>query len=369
MDKELLPKGMPLALEEFEALGNQYSNGKRGYFLFFRKMAMHTQARFVQLYDHRKVPLVLVHGNPHIENYMIGKNGAGMVDFDRSRIGAYAWDIVRFLCSLSLKREEEDSPFLSDLVLEYFKEGYLRGYHTPNLHHKGISNTSEKIEYKVWYDSTTEYLEANKKWGKRMRQNAISVKDKTMLKLLKGYLQSRYEKKLLNDYKIEEAGVARGTFGNQRFLIVLKPGKGTKTDRIFLEIKTVYQDPDTRYYFNPYKHHGLRMIQASKVYAPNLELRLGYTTHQGVEYWGREIPYTNAKIKESLNITEQLDVAYSVGTQLGKGHQMTLQGGIGNEVLEKHFLKNFSDLQQVAIKMNEELEKIYLSHTEGQLVK
>ena len=249
-------------LNEFAALSQQYANGKRGYFLFFRKMAMRTQARFVQLYDHQEVPQVLVHGNPHIENYMIAKNGAGMVDFDRSRVGAYAWDVVRFLCSLSLKREEESNDFLAPIVLEYFKEGYLRGFHTPYLKHKGISNTSEKIEYKVWYDSTTDYLEANKKWGKRMRQNSISTKDKTMLKLLKGYLKSRYEEDLLERYSIEEAGTASGTFGNERYLVVLSHNTDKEADKIFLEIKTVYADRDTRYYYNPYKHHGLRMIQA-----------------------------------------------------------------------------------------------------------
>lgn len=349
-------------LEEFNALGEQYANGKRGYFLFFRKMAMRMQARFVKLYDHNQVPLALVHGNPHIENYMIAKDGAGMVDFDRSRVGVYAWDIVRFLCSLSLKQEEDTGEFLPPLVVEYFKEGYLRGFHTPNLQHKGISNTSEKIQYKVWYDSTTEYLEANKKWGKRMRQNAISVKDKTMLKLLKAYLQSRYEEHLLDDYEVEEAGTAFGTFGNQRYLIVLNSKKDSLKDKIFLEIKTVYHDEDTRYYYNPYKHHGLRMIQASKVYAPNLELRLGYATHNGVEYWGREIPYMNAKIKDSLNVLEQLDAAYSVGTQLGKGHRMTLQGGATSKMIEKHFLSNYEALLQIAKQMNVELEDTYKAY-------
>lgn len=340
-------------------LSDQYTNGKRGYFLFFRKMAMRMQARFVELYDHKQMPMVLVHGNPHIENYVIAKAGAGMVDFDRSRVGGYAWDVVRFLCSLSLKREEEKDKLLSPIVLEYFQEGYLRGFHTPNLRHKGISNTSEKIEYKVWYDSTTDYLDANKKWGKRMRQNSISTKDKTMLKLLKAYLASRYEEDMLSNYNIEEAGMATGTFGNERYLIVLAPKKNTEEDKIFLEIKTVYQDQDTRYYFNPYKHHGIRMIQASKAYAPNLEMRLGYATHQGIEYWGREIPYMNAKIKESLSELEQLDVAYSVGTQLGKAHRQTLQGGIKGKSLEKHFWDNYADLQTVAVVLNKELAEAY----------
>lgn len=347
--------------KKIESYTEDFQNGEKGYFLFFRKMAMAMQKRFVGLIDHKPMARVLIHGNPHTENYVITKEGAGMVDFDRSRIGAYAWDIVRFLCSLSLKREEEpEGEFLPPLVLEYFKEGYLRGFFAPSLPFKGFSHTeSDKVQYKVWYDSTKEYLAANKKWGKRLRENPLKEKDKTLNKVLRGYLESRYEENLLKQYDVEEAGTAEGTFGNSRYLAVLKHKTNKKADHIFVEVKTVYQDKDTQYYYNPYKHHGLRMIKASNIYAPKLEQRLGYTTYQGVEYWGREIPTANAKIKEKLDTLEQLDIAYSVGTQLGRAHRQTLTDGAKPKHLEQHFLANYALLCTLGQQLNQEIREFF----------
>ena len=346
---------------------DQFQEGDKGYFLFFRKMAMRTQARFVELIDHKNIPKVLIHGNPHTENYVITKDGAGMVDFDRSRIGAYAWDIVRFLSSLSLKREEQDKKeLLPAIVLEYFKEGYLRSFFAPTLPFKGFSHTEfDKVQYKVWYDSTSDYLEANKKWSKRLRENPIKEKNKALNKILEGYLESRYEKDLLDQYNIEEAGTAEGTFGNSRYLAVLTHKKDKKADNIFVEVKTVYQDKDTQYYYNPYKHHGLRMIKASNIYAPKLEQRLGYTTYDGVEYWGRELPTANAKIKEKLDTLEQLDIAYSVGTQLGKAHRRTLTDSAKPKHLERHFLENYDLLCSIGQQLNQELEDFFKQYVKA----
>ena len=41
-------------------------------------------------------PVVFVHGNPHMDNYAAYPSGAAMVDFDRSRMGPFCWDISRF---------------------------------------------------------------------------------------------------------------------------------------------------------------------------------------------------------------------------------------------------------------------------------
>jgi hypothetical protein len=319
------------------------------------------QGHFQSLIDHAKQPLVLVHGNPHTENYVITDQGAGMVDFDRSRIGAYSWDVVRFLCSLSLKREDEGAhPFLSPTVLEYFKEGYLRGFEAHKVPYKEVSKSIDKAGFDVWYNTTREYLDANVKWAKEMRKSPIKPDNRLMLKLLEEYLKSRKEEDLLKDYKIEEAGKAKGTFGNRRILLALAPKKNeAQKDKILLELKTVYQDADSKYYFNPFKHHGLRMIKASELYAPNIELRLGYASYKGQEYWGREIPPKSAKIKDRLNEFEQVDIAYSVATQLGRAHRRSIVKPAKPEDLLKHFMSNFELFVGVGMQMNQDLLMAY----------
>ena len=48
-----------------------------------------------------------------------------MVGFDRSRIGPYAYDLVRFLISVSLCRLQQDEYLLHPIILDHFRRGYL----------------------------------------------------------------------------------------------------------------------------------------------------------------------------------------------------------------------------------------------------
>jgi hypothetical protein len=244
-------------------------------------------------------------------------------------------------------------------------EGYYRGLRTPKLSYKEVSKSADKAKYEVWYNSMNKYLDDNAKWAKEMRKSSIKKDDKTIKKLLEGYVKSRKKEDLLEKFTVEEAGKAKGTFGTKRFLIVLAPKKGFESeDRKLIEIKEVYQDEDNKYYYNPYKHHGIRMIKASKLYAPELELGLGYTTYKGQEYWGREIPAKNAKIKDRLTEFELVDIAYSVATQLGKAHAESLEKEVKVDTLLKHFTDNFDLFVGIGIRMNNDLVRAYQQYIE-----
>ena len=338
-----------------DKLIRSYLHPDKGLFFYFRHMCMRMQAHFTTLIPHEKIPKVFIHGNPHTENYLITDQGSGMADFDRSRIGAYAWDITRFLCSLSLKRADTGAPFLNATVLEYFREGYMRGFEVHKTPYKEASKSTDRANFDVWYNSTREYLNAEVKWAKEMRKTPLNANNKVLVKILEGYLKSRKEENLLKEYEIEEAGKAKGTFGNKRILVVLQPKKNQSKDKILLELKTVYQDPDTEHYYNPFKHHGLRMIKASELYAPQVEQGLGYTTYKGQEYWGRQIPHRSAKIKNVLNEFEQVDIAYSVATQLGRAHRKSLQKDLKPDTLLKHFQQHYDLFVALGMQMNQEL--------------
>lgn len=335
-----------------------YLNEDRGEFFFFRHQCLNMQARFAQLFNLQKTPKVFLHGNPHVENYVITAKGASMIDFDRARFGPYVWDIVRFLVSLSFKKAHQSEGFLSRAVLEYFLEGYIRAFKAPKLNYKGANLTAEKAEYSVWYESTNDYLIAGTKWVKKMRKHPIPPQNKKIKKLVKGYLKSRKEENLLKDYQISEAGKAQGTFGNERYLIVLSTPKKEK-DSIFLDIKTVYQDPDNEWFKNPFKHHGLRMLKASKLYAPGIEYRIGFASLKGKEFWGREIPHKCAKIKEKLDEMAQLDIAYSVATQLGRAHRVSLEKNIKPKELLKHLRQNYIPLIEISQLLKNEIQLAY----------
>jgi Uncharacterized protein conserved in bacteria (DUF2252) len=329
-----------------------YQDNERGAFFYFRSMSIRMQGRFAELIDHKDMPKVFLHGNPHIENFVVTDKGAAMVDFDRSRVGPYAWDIVRFLSSIALKNKNKKvrNRFLSDIVLEYFIEGYLRGLYIPDLPFKQVSSLLYFMP-KMWSKTTNEYIKNKGKWYLKMRENPLLPENEMLVAVIKGYLESREEMSLLDTHFIEEAGQAMGSFGNRRLLAVLAPNN-PEEDRIFLDLKTVYQDPDTEFYHNP------------EVYAPSIELRMSYTTYNGVEFWGRQIPSFSIKLKDKMDTIQQLDLAYSVGTQLGQAHRKTLQNGATPEQLDQHLRANYGNFVKIAEQMNLEVvksHKLYLT--------
>ena len=299
---------------------------------------------------------MFLHGNPHLDNYVKTDKGAAMIDFDRSRMGPYAWDLVRLLASIGLKKVKSNK-FLSDIVSDYLLEGYIRSFNAENLPFKSPS-VLDKVQPQKWQKSINDYLKSNNGWAKKLKENSISTDDLVLNGVLQSYLASRNESDLLNDYFIDKAALAYGTLQKKRYLVLLSPRKEKNGEKILLDLKSVYQDPDNEWYYNPFGHHGLRMIKAAEIYAPNIEERLGYATFNEEQYWGRAIPAFAYKIKSKLPETLQLDLAYSVGTQLGQAHRKSLVDSSPEE-LYNHLIKHYRQYVIISEVLAKEIEVAY----------
>lgn len=336
-----------------------YLEKDRGVFFYFRTMCIRMQERFAQIFDHSDIPKVFLHGNPHLENYVKTEKAAAMVDFDRSRLGPYAWDIVRLLSSIAMrKRKSTNKDFLPNIVLDYFYEGYIRSFNHSSLEFKQLSGLHQ-IRPQSWEKTTNDYLKSDNKWAKKLKEHPLATDDVMLMGVLNSYLESRNELELLNDYKVEKAGKAEGTLQNKRMLLVLAPKEQkSKKDRILLDIKSVYKDPDNEWYHNPYPHHGLRMIKAAELYAPEVEERVGYATYGGEQFWGREVPSFSYKIKNRLDVTGQLDLAYSVGTQLGQAHRNSILADDAEKLFE-HLQRHYKTFVKLAEQLSTEIGQAY----------
>jgi hypothetical protein len=88
------------------------------------------RTRLSELIDLSKAPRVFLHGNPHINNFARFPNGSAMIDFDRTCIGPYLWDLVRLMVSTAFKQDGQDEiggTFLRQGVLQRLKSGYEWG--------------------------------------------------------------------------------------------------------------------------------------------------------------------------------------------------------------------------------------------------
>jgi len=331
-----------------------YLNEKRGAHFYYRNMLLPMQTRFAELLDMASTPRALLHGSPHVDNYAKSSQGAAMVDFDRSRVGPYSWDLVRLMVSLSLRQKKDARGLLDKEVLKQLKKGYLRGFRHPDRPFSEFRELKD-VEPETDEASTNAYVKANKKWAKEMRRNALKANDPDIVKLVASWAEGRADG-VLNDYFIEEAGRGQGSMGFRGlFLVVLAPkDKKAGKDRILLNIKATRVDPDTQWYKSPYGSEAERMRAAAELYAPGWELRAGGADLDGVEYYARQLDPLNAKLKKMLNADQQQDFAYAVGTQLGRAHRLSLEDAAPAQ-LENHLEMNFEAIAAAGLTIRDEL--------------
>lgn len=331
-----------------------YMNEKRGVHFYFRNMLLPMQDRFAQLLDMASTPRAFLHGSPHVDNYAKSGQGAAMVDFDRSRVGPYSWDLVRLMVSLSLRRKKDGAGLLEKSVLKQMKKGYLRGFRHPDRPFSEMRELKD-IEPEHEERSTNAYLKANKKWAKEMRKNPLPADAPEVVALVNSWAAGRADG-VLEDYVIEEAGRGQGSMGFRGlFLVVLAPkDKKSGKDRILLNIKATRTDPDTQWYKSPYASEAERMKAGAELYAPGWELRSGGAVLDGVEYYARQVDPLNAKLKKMLGVEQQEDLAYAVGTQLGRAHRLSLQGATPAE-LEAHLEAHFDRIAAAGLTIRDEL--------------
>ncbi len=340
-------------------LRSNYLHHKRGNHFYFRNMKLRMQERFVDMIDHKEIPQVFIHGSPHLDNYSRNERCMGMVDFDRSRNGPYAWDLVRVLTSV-LYRQRNPQPLTAGLADELFY-GYRTGFKKPdkNLKEMDLLNSIE-VESPAF--PVRDYLAQNKKWALELRRFVIAKEDDEMNQVLRGYLRSIEQVDLLDQYQVTLAGKARGSMGRVRYLVLLT-SEDTSKDWILLEIKHVREDEDNEWYSNPFEHHGERMRHASQLYAPGWDLCEGYTTVGGVQYWGHRLPTVNLKLKKPLGVNDQLDFLYCVGQQIGRAHALSQIDGSPKDLL-KHLKAHELTLIESAHTMKRELDHAYNEYLE-----
>jgi uncharacterized protein (DUF2252 family) len=318
---------------------------------FFRMSGPRMQHVFADLIDHSKIPKILIHGNPHVANYCKTKRGAAMADFDRSRIGPYAYDLVRFLISISLSRDVQDTDFLHPIILEQFKRGYLTGFDSQ------ATDFAEMYELKTtapkkWQTSTNSYLDSGKKWAKKLAANETKI-TKRLTGMLSEYLENRGELKLLERHQLKRCAEVAGSMGKLHHLYLLEDRRN-KRDAMLIDIKEVYEEKDTEWYTNPFEHHGKRMNAAGDIYAPDWEQRPGHTSYKGQQYWVRQIPTQQIKITIPLNELDQCDLCYAVGSQLGRGHAKAASKTQHAQILGD-LEQNFDGYVQAATQMRDQV--------------
>lgn len=317
------------------------------------------QRRFVQLADVHRMPTAFLHGNPHVANYAKNSNGAAMVDFDRARFGPFGYDLSRFLVSVSLvRRDQGEGGFLHPAVIDSMYRGYAAGCAAPERPFAQMRELRTKPT-KGWQKDLVRYIEKRRAWGGRLAKHPIDPRSPRLRRLLESYLESRDELHLADRFRIAAAAEVPGSLGKLHTLLYLMSDSEAVEDR-FIDVKEVYDERDDEWFDHPYHHNGERMCAAGEIHAPGWEFIPGWATVDGVEYWVRGVPRQNEKLKGRLTTIQQVDLVYSVGSQLGRAHARSVRN-TDAEGLLACFEDAFDHLVDVAKEMREEMS---LAHGE-----
>ncbi len=337
--------------DDDEATQSQVLDTASGLHKFFRLSGPAMQERFTEVVDCSTMPKLLLHGNPHVANYCKTSNGAAMVDFDRSRVGPYAYDIVRFLTSVSICGSD-DGQFLHPVVVDHFRRGYLYGLFANKRYKHEEMHELRTQEPRRWQMSATDYLESGKKWAKKLFENKVGVSRKR-IKMLESYFESRNDNHTLERFCLTTCSTVAGSLGKLHHLYLLEDKKND-LEPIIIDIKEVYAEKDNKWFTNPYSHHGVRMNTAGEIYAPGWEQMPGHATYKEEQYWCRQIPIQQVKLAAPIDPIDQCDLCFAVGAELGRGHSLASDEYNSKDIF-KDFKENFNAYFDCAKNMQREV--------------
>ena len=286
--------------------------------LLFRILGPQLQSLFTEQIDLGDTPKLLLHGNPHLDNYARTYNGTGLVDFDRSRVGPSLWDITRALCSITFwSRDDQVRPH--EEVMAIFFAAYQEAIED-RLAYWETPDFLRQISPKKFQMTPTRYLNSGKKWVKKMERNLVEAPEDFHHTLFEAYV-NEHDPRLLEHWSLSEVAEVAGSMGKRHYVYQLDPKVETR-EPILLDIKETYIEEDNAYFHNPFKHQGVRMVTASRLYSPGIEEGIGYCSLHGEEYWVRRIPTFSAKVPVGLDHDCALQLARAIGLQLGRGHRI-----------------------------------------------
>ena len=284
----------------------------------YRALGPTLQEKAAKSLSSEDMPLVFMHGNPHLDNFVRTPTGCGMIDFDRARMGPYALDLVRFLGSLLIYSGRSKLSDVPTSVIEALWGGYRYGFNNPHMQSPVPLFLSE-----VDHDHTSKYVKykfPKKKWKKKISREFDLQSRDYFLRLLNLYFESRDEQFLQERFKLEKLGKSEGSFGKAHYIFYLK----SSDENMMIDVCETYDEPDNQWCKNPFSHNGRRMLEGAFLYAQGVESRLAAFSLEGKHFWARQIPTFTLKVRSNLPVDYERELCFSVGMQLGIGHSRWL---------------------------------------------
>lgn len=276
----------------------------------------------------KEVPVVQLHGDPHIENlglWWTEEEGIkfGLIDFEETRKGPFYLDLERFAIGLILVSHMRGINKEQKIITTLFKS-YNEEYSSP-------LTLSSPIVKKIWQrGEKNKRLDLLNGYGKTSLNENGHRKFKTSLDLIHLdisriqpavdiYLKSlppEYQKKaefyeIKDAVQVKRAGL--GSLGNLKYRLLVEGPSESQDDDYILELREA-------------KTPALRIFNARELIQGLTSPFLGVTRFEGRDFLVDEVHpcYSTMKIEDLKNLKDFLEIARVGGQILAEAHSKTI---------------------------------------------
>ncbi|MFT5356629.1 MAG: hypothetical protein ACI9KE_003854 [Polyangiales bacterium] len=266
-------------------------------------------------------PVVNLHGDAHLEQYLVTTLGRGLGDFDEATVGPVSIDLLRLATSIRIASRARG--WRAEALWSAFLEGYVLSLEDPSTVAPEPSYVARE-ESRFRHDHLRLLAECETLIQPVAETMSVSIEEG-----LQAYIASlqvrrpRVEADWFDVVNVgrHEVGVASRAMTN--FLIRVRGPTDAPEDDIVLEAKAVTSNPEAHCLPLSGRQDALRVLlgEARLAYTP-FHL-VGAVEIDGQPYWIHEWvdDYTELRT-ESQDLTSpmMLEILFDIGVQLGAGH-------------------------------------------------
>jgi hypothetical protein len=264
------------------------------------------------------LPDVMLHGDPHVEQYAVTEKGRGLADFDEATVGPALLDLVRFATSLRLAMSERgwDAP---DHMVQVFVGGYADALRNPN---RLPPEPRTVTRLRAGFDRNRDNALARAEGLMEPLPPDKTPSEETLARTAR--LLAQMSRRPESIFKIKRLGPHRigiGSAADEKYLLRIEGDTPSPKDDVILEVKEVRPAAGgTCVRGEPGPN---RILQGSSQLAYQAFKYAGGITLEGHSYWFHAWTdnYWEVDIRRDLRSAAELqEIARDAGFQLGRGH-------------------------------------------------
>ena len=278
-------------------------------------------------------PLVNLHGDAHVEQYLVTSLGRGLGDFDEATTGPVEIDLVRLATSLRIAGRMRS--WDARALWNRFLEGYVAALSDPSTRAPEPSFVArtrsgfhrDHARLLAWCDTLFEPIGDDE-------QARVEV---ALTRYVDSLLERRpdLERESFTIVRVGRHGLGVGSRHLTNYLIRARGPTDAPEDDLILEAKAVSTNPDATCLPTANRADPLRILVADArlAYAPYQDV--GAVDIDGQPYWIHEWvdDYVEVELEDdTLDETQMSELIYDMGVQLGLGHPRGISEPYGAEL-------------------------------------